>query len=209
MPSHAATVHVRAAITSALAGPPRVVMVEVPNDGWYVQTVFAGLRRNVPVYVHDAETTSSAASAEPGSPPPFGRYQGLVHPGYPFIAVLVTNGIGTVQSTCLDENLFAYYADIDTSDEVAERVQQLIGRLAFLEPDAAVDENRLAPGAGVVIPVVVGRPPIVYRLNPGPASENDGPHAVIRHRTFVVPRADGEAVRALRQLGFAPWRPPN
>ncbi|BDB41415.1 hypothetical protein [Mycobacterium kiyosense] len=178
MQSHAATEQVRAAITSALSGAPRVVMVEAPNDAWYVQAVFAGLRRNVPVYVRDEEITGSAVATGQGAPPvAFFRYHRLVHPGYPFIAMLVTSGIGTVQSTGLDENLCAYYSENDTADDTAERVQQLMNRLTFAEPLTVVDERRLVPGTGVVVPLVAGRPPVVYRLNPAPGPQH-GSHTL-------------------------------
>ena len=187
----------RPAIAAALFRRHRAVPVRTSSQAQYVETVFPGLRPETPVYASDEEILSSTAPVSPGPPPPaFGIYQPLVHPNYPLLAILILEGTGTVDSTSLDEHLFAYCAD----HAADERARRLMSGLAFLEPSATIDTHQISPGVGVVFPQVAGRPPIVYRLS------SPGPHARIRYRKFLVPRADRRSVNAARELGFTPWR---
>lgn len=196
--------HARSAVSDALFRQPRLVLVRARNEASFVDTVFPGLHPGRPLYVCDEETVSIPTSVRLGSPPPaFGIFHRLVHPDYPFLAILVVKGSGSVESCSLDEDLLAYYSGNETS----EHDQQLINDLAFMEPNAEIDTHPLSPGVGVVVPQVKSRPPIVYRLNATYDPENSyGPNAFIRYRKFLVPQSDPRVVAAALEYGFTPWR---
>lgn len=177
----------------------------------FVEAVFPGLRDDTPLYACPDEAVASVTEVRPGSPPPvFDTFRPLVHPNYPLLAILITEGEGSVESTPLDDQLFAFYsASYGSTADPPERPQRLINGLAFLEPTAVIDTNEVSPGVGLVLPQLADAPPIVYRLNPRFGSNNSyGPHAFIKFLKLVVPRPDPASVAALERLGFSRWTPP-
>ncbi|GAB3032057.1 hypothetical protein [Mycobacterium bourgelatii] len=201
---------VRSAITDALFNRPRAVLVDGRSEQQFVEMVFPGLGNDTPLYVCSDETVTGLPGIRPGSPPPaFNLFQRLVHPNYPLLAIFITEGVGSVESTLLDEQLLDYYsAAYGRRSDAPERPQSLMNSLAFLEPNAVVDTGEVSPGVGLVVPQVASAPPVVYRLGPQFGSDNSyGPHAFIRYLKFIVPRQDPQTIDLLTSRDFARWTP--
>lgn len=130
----------RAAIAEALFKRPRVVIVDGRSERQFVEMVFPGLDSDTPLYVCPEETVTGDAATRSGSPPPaFDVFRQLVHPNYPLLGIFITKGVGSVESTLLDDQLFAYYsAAYGSAADALAQPQWLMNRLSFLEPTAVL-----------------------------------------------------------------------
>lgn len=198
----------RAAIADALFKQPRTVLIDRRLEREFVETVFPGPPENKTIYACRDETVTGATDNRSDSPTPaFDVFQKLVHPDYPLLGIFITQGIGSVESTTLDDQLLAYYsAAYGTAAYPPAQPQSLISGLTFLEPTAIIDTGEIAPGIGVVVPQLAGATPTVYRLSPRP-ERGVGPLASIRMTKFVVPHYHPRSLDALISLGFERWMP--
>ncbi|GAB3032063.1 hypothetical protein MBOU_12480 [Mycobacterium bourgelatii] len=186
-------------VLESLYFDPRILFVTTDDEQRFVASLFPHVDPRTAVYV--SRQTRIGFSRGPH----FDLYQSMVHPAYPFVAILNLVGSATVESAVLHPALASYYfKHHPVPTENAYIARRLVSSLALEHPAAQVERNAVEPSVGMIIPQQNGALPVVHYVWP-PAPYGRESYGLFLK--FIVPRPEAEALAAARDQGFAPWRP--
>lgn len=179
--------------------PGRPILAESTSETTFVQGVFGEI---------DPEEllVKEVGRPQEGIGPHFDLHDDLVNPEHPFIATYNIHGEATLRATALPKELWDYYkSQYPEATEQAKIARRHLGALALMDPTSTVYKGTVRKGTGLIIPQVVGEPPLIHNIAPlsrHRSVPNPARGVAGKFLKFVAPRPTMKALRTLEKEGY-------